>query len=90
MCAGTAEKDTLLSEVEVRRALAMLTHQEEWKCSLAESHRDDVSREALLSDFAGKTIIMRQALTAWGVGALDEVQQAVADNHQQSTRSAWF
>ena len=68
----------------------MLTHREEWKRSLAESHRDNTSREALLSDFAGKTEIMRQAVAALGVEDLNEVQQAVTETHQRIARPVWF
>ena len=88
--AGSMQRDALLSEVEVRRALAMLAYQEEWKSSLAESHRDDASRDALLADFAGKIDIMRQALAALGVGDMNEVQQSAANIFQKPARSVWF
>ena len=68
----------------------MLAYQEEWKCSLAESHRDDASRDALLTDFAGKVDVMRQALTALGVGNMDDVQQSATNKSQNAARSVWF
>ena len=68
----------------------MLHYQEEWKRSIAESHRDNASREALLADFAGKTEILHQALTALGVQDLDEAHQAAAGLHQELARPVWF
>ena len=86
--AGGIQGDALLSEVEVRRALAMLAHQEEWKHSLAESHRDDYGREALLADFAGKIQIMQQATKALGIGLFDEV--APNSGNLPSAAPVWF
>jgi len=74
--------------VEVRRALAMLAHEEEWKRSLAESHRDNHGQEALLADFAGKIQIMQQATKALGVGHSDEAAPITAN--LPSATSVWF
>ena len=56
----------------------MLAYQEEWKHSLAESHRDECGRQALLADFAGKIQIMQQATKALGIGLFDEVSPITA------------
>ena len=68
----------------------MLAYQEEWKSSLAESHRDDASRDALLADFAGKIDVMRQAVAALGVGDIHSVQQSAANDVQKLARPVWF
>ena len=67
----------------------MLAHEEEWKRSLAESHRDNHGQEALLADFAGKIQIMQQATKALGIGqSSDEVAPTTAN--LPSALPVWF
>ena len=68
----------------------MIAYQEEWKCSLAESHRDEASRDALLTDFAGKVETMRQAVAALGVQDIDDVRSSAAIDPQKWAQSTWF
>lgn len=88
MTAGSIQGDALLAEVEMRRALAMLAHEEQWKRSLQESHRDTDSREALLTDFKAKARLMKQAAEALGWNDLQQVQQRAA--RLTLGISAWF
>ena len=68
----------------------MLAHQEEWKRSLAESHRDNNGQEALLADFAGKIQIMQQATKALGVRLFDDHEIAPITANLPSATPVWF
>ena len=88
MIAGALAADALLAEVEVRRALAMLDFQEEWRRSLQQSHRAEAGSRALLDDFEAKAGIMQQALEALGVRNRQEARQRAA--RLRMGGSAWL
>ena len=88
MVAEALAADALLSEVEVRRALAMLDFRKEWRQSLRQSHRAEAGRKALLDSFKAKAGIMQQALEAPGLRDRQEARQRAAGLRMGG--SAWL
>ena len=81
MVAEALAADALLSEVEVRRALAVLDFRNEWRRSLQQSHRAEAGRRALLDDFKAKAGIMQQVLEALGLRDRREARHRAAGLH---------
>ena len=88
MVAGALAADALLSEVEVRRALAMLDFRDEWQRSLQQSHRAEAGSPALLDDFEAKAGIMQRALEALGIRDRQEARRRAAGLRMGG--SAWL